>query len=178
MYAMGRSSPTTIILISGDRDYAYTLSMLRNLQYRLVIIGHQAYSSLKSQASVFLDWGLDIVAKVTPGSQKSSPSPTLLLSPLVEISQEDIDSNEYYLVASGQESDLIKPFPPVPADYPRHNHDFTDDNVPCYAQQMPDDAELAMVALSTGTGELILESVPVLVTGQCIICSTRRRLFG
>ncbi|KAL0570592.1 hypothetical protein V5O48_011375, partial [Marasmius crinis-equi] len=54
---------TTIILISGDRDYSYTLSTLRDRQMRTVLIssGNTSHISLTSQPTMTLDWNLDIL---------------------------------------------------------------------------------------------------------------------
>ncbi|KAJ8078548.1 hypothetical protein PM082_012831 [Marasmius tenuissimus] len=50
---------STIILISGDRDFAYPVSILRFRMYQVVVISPTlpgAHLSLRSQASTFLDW--------------------------------------------------------------------------------------------------------------------------
>ncbi|KIK59656.1 hypothetical protein GYMLUDRAFT_650290 [Collybiopsis luxurians FD-317 M1] len=78
---------TTIILVSGDRDYAYTLSILRLRMYRVVVIAPSlpgVHVSLKMQASVFLDWALitDSHRKIekTMSYQRSTEPPGLLRS--------------------------------------------------------------------------------------------------
>ncbi|KAG1903930.1 limkain-b1-type NYN domain-containing protein, partial [Suillus fuscotomentosus] len=51
--------PATIILIAGDRDYAYAVSTLRLRRYNVVLIVPSAPNipqSLESQASVVVDW--------------------------------------------------------------------------------------------------------------------------
>ncbi|KAF8212451.1 limkain-b1-type NYN domain-containing protein, partial [Mycena galopus ATCC 62051] len=58
-YAMDHPAPATLILISGDRDFAYAVSILRLRRYEVVVISLPlpgAHISLKSQASVYLDW--------------------------------------------------------------------------------------------------------------------------
>lgn len=50
---------STIIILSGDRDYAYTLSILRLRMFRVVVVAPTlpgAHISLKVQASSFYDW--------------------------------------------------------------------------------------------------------------------------
>ena len=61
-YAIDNPAPSTIILLSGDRDFAYAVSILRLRRYRVVIISLPgAHISLKSQASTYLDWTTDVV---------------------------------------------------------------------------------------------------------------------
>ncbi|KAG6891030.1 hypothetical protein C0992_010692 [Termitomyces sp. T32_za158] len=61
-YAIDNPPPSTIILISGDRDFAYAVSILRLRRYRVVIISLPGvHTSLKTQASIFLDWNNDVL---------------------------------------------------------------------------------------------------------------------
>ncbi|KAJ7738473.1 NYN domain-containing protein [Mycena maculata] len=60
-YAMDHPAPATLVLISGDRDFAYLVSVLRLRRYEIVVISLSAHISLKSQASVCLDWNIDIM---------------------------------------------------------------------------------------------------------------------
>ena len=54
------SAPSTIVLISGNRDFA--LSILRLRLYRVVLITlSNAYPSLKAQASLCFDWVFDVL---------------------------------------------------------------------------------------------------------------------
>ncbi|KAG1756272.1 uncharacterized protein EDB91DRAFT_4430 [Suillus paluster] len=67
-YAVDNPSPATIILIAGDRDYAYAVSTLRLRQYNVVLIVPPAPNipqSLESQASVVVDWNFAILGKRT-----------------------------------------------------------------------------------------------------------------
>lgn len=60
--------PATIILIAGDRDYAYAVSTLRLRRYNVVLIVPPAPNipqSLESQASVVVDWNFAILGKHT-----------------------------------------------------------------------------------------------------------------
>ncbi|KAJ8078558.1 hypothetical protein PM082_012841 [Marasmius tenuissimus] len=53
------SDGSTIVLISGDRDFAYPVSILRFRMYQVVVISPTlpgAHLSLRSQASTYLDW--------------------------------------------------------------------------------------------------------------------------
>ncbi|KAG2147326.1 NYN domain-containing protein [Suillus cothurnatus] len=67
-FAVDNPSPATIILIAGDRDYAYAVSTLRLRQYNVVLIVPPAPNipqSLESQASVVVDWNFAILGKPT-----------------------------------------------------------------------------------------------------------------
>ncbi|TPX63068.1 hypothetical protein SpCBS45565_g06899 [Spizellomyces sp. 'palustris'] len=62
-FALDNGPPATIVLISGDRDFAYALSTLRNRQYHIILLtGKQgAHLSLKAQAHEVLDWRVDVL---------------------------------------------------------------------------------------------------------------------
>ncbi|KAJ7597844.1 NYN domain-containing protein [Mycena floridula] len=66
-HAIDNPGPYTFILISGDRDFAYAAAVLRLRQYRVVVISPTlpaVHASLKSQASLCLDWTIDIMSKL------------------------------------------------------------------------------------------------------------------
>ncbi|KAI8998864.1 NYN domain-containing protein [Trametes punicea] len=68
-YAIDNPAPATIVLISGDRDFVYAVSVLRLRRYRVVVVApYTAHASLKSQASMVLDWEADIMRKTTTRS--------------------------------------------------------------------------------------------------------------
>jgi hypothetical protein len=64
-YAIDHAAPSTIILISGDRDFAYALSVLRLRRYRIIVMVPKmsAHPSLISLASVCIDWHMEIIGK-------------------------------------------------------------------------------------------------------------------
>jgi len=65
-YAIDNPAPATIILISGDRDFAYAFSILRLRQYQLVLVAPpSAHTSLTSQASVCMDWASEVYDSTT-----------------------------------------------------------------------------------------------------------------
>ncbi|KAI0362708.1 DUF537-domain-containing protein [Trametes cingulata] len=65
-YAIDNPAPATIVLISGDRDFVYAVSVLRLRRYRVVVVApYTAHASLRSQASVVLDWEADIMRRTT-----------------------------------------------------------------------------------------------------------------
>lgn len=66
-YALDTPAPATIVLISGDRDFVYAVSVLRLRRYRVVLVApQQAHNSLKSQATTVLDWSTDVLGKEKP----------------------------------------------------------------------------------------------------------------
>ena len=62
--------PATVILISGDRDFAYLLSTVRWRKYGVVLISNSfmTHESLTVQASAVYDWKSDIL-KTRPSSK-------------------------------------------------------------------------------------------------------------
>src|SRR3954452_25295068 len=71
-FAIDHSSPGTVILIAGDRDYVYALSVLRLRRYRVIVLAPKsAHLSLLAQASVHIDWKGDILGK--DGSESTGP---------------------------------------------------------------------------------------------------------
>lgn len=70
-YAIDNPAPRTIILITGDRDFAYALSSLKHRRYQVVLVRPpNAHASLVSQASIIFDWFDDVVNKPNaPSSQ-------------------------------------------------------------------------------------------------------------
>ena len=77
-YAIDNPAPSTLVLISGDRDFAYALSILRLRRYQVVLVTlPNAHPSLTSQASIRFDWLNDIldVQKPPPGTNISESHP-------------------------------------------------------------------------------------------------------
>lgn len=63
-YAIDTPAPATLILISGDRDFVYAVSILRFRRYHVVVIApSSAHTSLKQCASELLDWDHDVLGK-------------------------------------------------------------------------------------------------------------------
>ncbi|KAJ3553458.1 hypothetical protein NM688_g3604 [Phlebia brevispora] len=77
-YAIDTPAPATIILISGDRDFVYAVSVLRLRQYHVVVVAPaSAHSSLRSRASEVYDWDSPIVSKVSqPAPNPNHPGYT------------------------------------------------------------------------------------------------------
>ncbi|KAF8061500.1 NYN domain-containing protein [Lyophyllum atratum] len=75
-FGIDHPTPATIILISGDRDYAYAVSILRLRRYRVVVAcPSTAHNSLLSQASVHLDWNSQVLGESIPLEEHPAPKP-------------------------------------------------------------------------------------------------------
>lgn len=63
-FALDNESPATIILLSGDKDFVYALSILGLRKYHTVVIAPKhAHSNFKHRASEVLDWDALVVRK-------------------------------------------------------------------------------------------------------------------
>jgi hypothetical protein len=103
-FANDHPPPATIVLIAGDRDYAYAVSTLRLRQYNVVLIVPPAPNipqSLESQASVVVDWNFAILGKRTEADTSPVRQPYRNLDEdIVErLSREVQDLNEDPVVA-------------------------------------------------------------------------------
>jgi len=106
-------APATIILISGDRDFAYLLSTIRWRKYNVVLISNSfmTHESLTAQASVVYDWQSDVL-KARPPSRppflgscrETSSSVAFLTTP-----QESDNSYGSYIHAVGLPNEHTTP---------------------------------------------------------------------
>ena len=101
-YAMDNPAPSTIVLISGDRDFAYALSILRLRRYHIVLITlSNAHPSLKAQASLCFNWISDASGTIDPTSvlqQHTSPRKRKTsIPPSHDRFQSDSDTKTYNL---------------------------------------------------------------------------------
>ncbi|KAG6376081.1 hypothetical protein JVT61DRAFT_2052 [Boletus reticuloceps] len=63
-FAVDHPVPATVILITGDRDYAYAVSTLKLRKYQVILIvpsSPHTSPSLESQASLVIDWGAAVL---------------------------------------------------------------------------------------------------------------------
>ncbi|KAI0747887.1 NYN domain-containing protein [Daedaleopsis nitida] len=68
-FAIDTPAPATIILISGDRDFVYAVSVLALRQYQVVVLAPRAaHSSLKAQASAVYHWPDQFLPDLPPSS--------------------------------------------------------------------------------------------------------------
>jgi len=103
--------PATIILISGDRDFAYLLSTVRWRKYNVVLISNSfmTHESLTAQASVVYDWQSDIL-KTRPPSKLQSLRSRRETSPSVAfLTQESDGSSVSDVYAVGLPEEHITP---------------------------------------------------------------------
>ncbi|KAI5828055.1 DUF537-domain-containing protein [Schizophyllum commune Tattone D] len=64
VFALDHPAPATIVLISGDRDFAYVASILRRRMYNVVLICHSTpgpHKSLLQQVSTHVDWNTQVL---------------------------------------------------------------------------------------------------------------------
>jgi hypothetical protein len=72
--AMDNPAPGTVILITGDRDFAYAISILRMRRYRVIVIApRNHHCSIRNQASVVLDWNTVISSSTNRGIDDIPP---------------------------------------------------------------------------------------------------------
>ncbi|TKY90764.1 hypothetical protein EX895_000762 [Sporisorium graminicola] len=66
-YAIDQPAPATVVLISGDRDFAYPLGILRNRGYNVVLVTPPigAVPILEASANVVLSWRQDVLGVQT-----------------------------------------------------------------------------------------------------------------
>ena len=81
-YAIDQPAPATVVLISGDRDFAYPLGILRNRGYNVVLVTPPigAVPILEASANVVMSWRQDVLGVQTnkdgkPYSNYSSSGP-------------------------------------------------------------------------------------------------------
>ncbi|OCH95310.1 DUF537-domain-containing protein [Obba rivulosa] len=87
-FAMDTPAPATIILISGDRDFVYAVSVLRMRRYRVVLIApNSTHCGLKSQASIILNWEFHVL-RIPKAMNSSNQVPGLDPSEYVDIASE------------------------------------------------------------------------------------------
>lgn len=85
-YALDKPEPGTIILISGDRDFAYAVSVLRMRKWEVVVIMPQVngHDSMRYAASVVLDWGTCVTVKSESDKGRQSRAPPASMRSLTE----------------------------------------------------------------------------------------------
>jgi len=79
--AMDNPAPGTVVLITGDRDFAYAASVLRLRRYRVVVIApSNHHASIRDQASIVLDWNTDILRNNVDINDIPSHTPSIATS--------------------------------------------------------------------------------------------------
>ena len=165
-YAIDNPAPSTVVLISGDRDFAYALSILRFRRYRIVLITHSnAHQSLRAQASTSFDWVSEVLEPVDPTLSKQPTSPRLrkLSSPpahdnfypdsmghnrhnpsssLFQGSYDEKSANSVQLMNNFQDETRCTEIPRTPS-----RHDAKHDSLPPYLER-----QLATSSMSLNNG--------------------------
>ena len=81
-YAIDNPAPCTIFVITGDRDFAYAMSILSLRLYQVVLIaGPNARTSLTSQTDICFEWVNDVV-KCQSGASNPQAEHSKLRQPL------------------------------------------------------------------------------------------------
>lgn len=109
-FAVDHPTPATVFLITGDRDYAYAVSILKLRKYQVILVvpsSPNTSPSLESQASLVIDWGTAVLRSRTDPANSIPPvrqpypdlDPTLvtkLLRELREFPLDDPDTLQSY----------------------------------------------------------------------------------
>ena len=169
-YAIDNPTPTTIVLISGDRDFAYALSILRFRRYRIVLITlSNAHQSLRAQAAISYDWVSEILEPVdlTLSNQPASPrrgkiwpppthdkfySDSMGHNPSSSLFQESYDeksTNSVEFMNNFQEETRCTENPRTPS-----KHDAKNDSLPPYLER-----QLAASSMALNNGPEALARV-------------------
>ncbi|KAH8120668.1 NYN domain-containing protein [Phellopilus nigrolimitatus] len=76
IFAIEGQGPATVVLITGDRDFSYALSVLRLRGHEVVLISPTLtpQHGLLYSANVILDWKSDILKHPEPGAKKRTSS--------------------------------------------------------------------------------------------------------
>jgi hypothetical protein len=102
--AVDNPAPGTVVIITGDRDFAYVVSVLRMQRYRVVVIAPRNHHiSIRNQASIVLDWSTIISS--TNVDVDDIPSHTPCIPPSVSPSMLIGNSNpvsESYMLFQGR----------------------------------------------------------------------------
>lgn len=78
---MDNPCPSTVCLVSGDRDFSYCLSILQNRGYTVVLVAPTStHGSLREQADIVFEWTelLATVAVARAPPEPSEPAPVVL----------------------------------------------------------------------------------------------------
>lgn len=114
-YAIDVPPPSTIVLITGDRDFAYALSVLKLRRYHIVLITlPNAHTTITYQASQCFDWIQDVINAPSMQTAHSSPlSPQNISEPAdssgSESEEDDQDQSKEDLPSSSGSSRSTSP---------------------------------------------------------------------
>lgn len=116
-YAIDTPAPSTLVVISGDRDFVYAISVLRWRRYSVVLVApNSAHASLRSQASVILDWEADVLGKRAGNANTNmhrrtqSSGSMLVPSPIAQRGARRLSSRE---TSSTPNVEFLQPSPDI-----------------------------------------------------------------
>lgn len=105
-FALDTEAPATIVLLSGDRDFVYALSVLGNRGYHTVVIAPQhSHPKFSHRASEILDWDALVVRKQDAPHGRRRASDITGLRPNIDTSQKSSNC-----APSPSGSSLLSPF--------------------------------------------------------------------
>jgi len=160
--------PATVILISGDRDFAYLLSTVRWRKHNVVLISNSfvTHESLTAQASVAYDWESDVLNTRPPSKPPLFRSHTLfsVAAPTTSQELENLSgSNAHPAVLPNERVvPIIQPSTPYPR--PASTTPISTSR-PRRATLLPDTSSVDLVALHTAPkagipAEAVSASIP------------------
>jgi hypothetical protein len=173
-------APATIILISGNRDFAYLLSTIRWRKYNVVLITNSSttHESLTAPASLVYDWQSDVLKtrpSSKPPSHRSSREYSTSISFPTTRGLDNPPGSEAHLVDLPNERTIptIQPLPlaPPPVSIP------TNTTHPTHAALPPDaplvESETTPISLKQETpAEGVSASIPMSPTsGEKVVTS-------
>ncbi|KAJ3842550.1 NYN domain-containing protein [Lentinula raphanica] len=105
-----QAANTTIMLISGDRDFAYALSILQLRKYNVVVVARSTiHASLRAQTSALFDWDEKILT--LPNNQWAGNS------------YKNLDSNPSHSYSAVADTTAFSPGPNArPSEHPLPYH--------------------------------------------------------
>ncbi|KAF5357945.1 hypothetical protein D9756_001858 [Leucocoprinus leucothites] len=74
-HAADNPPPSTLVVIAGNNDFSYAISILRLRRYDIVLVCPKERTAEHSQASLYLDWFSDILGHSPPVNDVSPSSP-------------------------------------------------------------------------------------------------------
>jgi hypothetical protein len=124
-FAIDNPSPATVILISGDRDFAYAVSTLQNRGYSVILFAPTAsHIALKAQATQIFDW-FDTAPVAVPDPNVSPKQST---NPMHH--ERESSSSSTFMYPSTSSSPRIIPAADEPAITPVSPAGIPNDRIP------------------------------------------------
>ena len=151
-HAFDTPAPATIILISGDRDFVYAVSVLALRQYRIVVINMNAsvHNGLRNQAEAVYRWPDDFLSDSPHSTRSVASGPSITLpkdpkknvpeilddsrtTPTAELGTGMSDAFTLQLLSTHSPGASVPPTPPAPmsptSTPPESSKHPTEDNI-------------------------------------------------